>query len=226
VTWAAHMFGSILYDGEELGLDDPAFAAGLRIIFDELKPYMPSDGSYAAQTAAFIDRAAPFVITGPWEITGFIEDVDFNVGVTTIPNKTGHSEHGDGTARPYMGVKLIYFTDMLDSPDSQTAMAARDFVEWYTTSTERQVNLVANAGVVPAKSNLSGRDQVPDMIQNFGKQTEEAVLMPQNPRLAAVWAPYSDVLTTAWDQGLDSVDLESELQSAAEDVRTTWEEDY
>ena len=224
VTWAAHMFGSAMYDGENLGLDDPEFAAGLRVLLDELKPYMPTDGNYGAQTAAFKDGAAPFVITGPWEITGFIEDVDFNVGVTTIPDKTGHSEFGDGTARPYMGVKLIYFTSMLDSPDSQTAKAARDFVEWYATSNERQINLAENAGFLPAKSNLSGSDQLPSKVQNFSKQTEEAILMPQNPRLAAVWAPYSDVLTQAWDGGTDG--LESDLQSAAEDVRTTWEEDY
>ena len=220
VTWAAQMFGSVLYDGEELGLGDPAFAEGLRVLLDELKPYMPTDGGYSAQVAAFQDAAAPFVITGPWEITGFIEDADFNVGVTTIPDK------GDGTARPYMGVKLIYFTSMLDSPDSETATAAREFAEWYATSNERQTNLAENAGFLPVKSNLSGSDELPSKVKNFSKQTEEAVLMPQNPRLAAVWSPYSDVLTTAWDQGLDSVDLESELQSAAEDVRTTWEEDY
>jgi len=224
VTWAAHMFGSAMYDGENLGLDDPEFAAGLRIILDELKPYMPTDGNYGAQTAAFRGGMAPFVITGPWEITGFIDDVDFNVGVTTIPDKTGHSEFSDGTARPYMSVRMLYFTSMLDSPDSQTAKAARDFVEWYTTSTERQLNLAENVGFLPAKSNLSGSDELPSKVQGFSKQTEEAILMPQNPRLAAVWAPYSDVLTQAWHQGTDS--LEDNLQSAAEDIRSTWEEDY
>ncbi|QSG14946.1 extracellular solute-binding protein [Halapricum desulfuricans] len=224
VTWAGHMFGSAMYDGKELGLDDPAFAAGLRIILDELKPYMPTDGFYGAQTAAFTDGAAPFIVTGPWEITGFIEDVDFNVGVTTIPDKTGHSEFGDGTARPYMGVRMLYFTSMLDSPDGETATAARDFVEWYATSNERQLNLALNAGMVPAKSNLSGSDQLSPNVRGFSEQTEEAILMPQNPRFAAVWGPYSNVLTQAWDSGTDG--LESDLQDAAEDIRTTWDEDY
>ncbi|MCU4718538.1 extracellular solute-binding protein [Halapricum hydrolyticum] len=220
-TWAGHMFGDPLYDGEQLGLDSPEFAAGLRVLLDELKPYMPSDGAYEAQEAVFRDGVAPFTVNGPWTITGFIQDTDFDVGVSTIPNKN-HDEYGEGVPKPYMGVQVLFLTARAEE-DSETAQVAREFVEWFTTNDEQILNLANNAGYIPVKSSISGSDELPPLVKGFSEQTEQGVLMPSDPGIGEVWVPYGDVVEEAFSTG-DTSSLESDLASAAEEIRSAWED--
>jgi len=215
-SWAAQAFGEEIYNGEddELGITSPEVSKGIRIITQELRPYMPKDPSYEAQSAVFNDGVAPFMINGPWTTTG-LQERDFSFNVRPIPQPEG------GQPRPYMGVKMNFFAKKMESQNQGTA-AAREFSEWYTTNDRRLLNLANNGGFVPVKANLANHPQLPEIVRGYAQQVRNGYPMPQNPKMNAVWGPFGTAVTEAFNS--PDKDVESLMQNAAEKIRNNWQE--
>jgi len=221
VSWAAQAFGGEIYDGDadELGITTDAVARGLDILLDDCKPYLPTDHTEASayteesQIAVFENGNTPFLVNGPW-VESNLDEVDFEYGVLPIPTPSG------ATARPYSTVYLLYFTDRMDTETS--AVAARQFAEWYTTSDERIRNLVTNMPFVPVKNELTIRRQLSATASAFTHQFETSYPMPQNPRMNDVWAPFETAVLEAFETGADVGPL---LDDAATEIRQSeqWE---
>ena len=214
VSGFAQAYGEEIYNGEEdsLGVTSDGVKQGLRVILNDLKPYMPRDPGGGTQKSIFVNGNAPFTIDGPWQLPNF-EDTDFDVGVTTLPDLPN-----GGTPRPYMGVKLFYFATKMDE-EQGNGTAAREFSEWYTTSRRRILNLANNGGFVPVHSQLANDDRLPANVKGYAQQVSNGYPMPANPKMNQVWGPFGDAVTQAFNGNGNLDDL---LATAEENIRNNW----
>jgi len=212
VSWAAQAFGEEIYDGDadELGITSDAVIRGLNLILEDLKPYMPGDPSEQAQMSVFHDGNSPFLVNGPWTITG-LEEAGLDVGVMPIPVPDG------GVARPYSGVELVFFARKMNDHGAD-ARAAREFAEWYCTHTERLLNLVRNVNDIPVKTGLA-REQMSETARGFAAQLETSYPIPQNPKMNSVWVPFETRMLEAFNFGDDPGPL---MEEAAAEIRNGW----
>jgi len=212
VSWAAQAYGADIYNGQadELGITSDEAIQGLNLILEDLKPFMPADPSEQAQMSVFQNGDSPFLVNGPWTITD-LEEAGLNVDAMPIPVP------GDGVARPYSGVQLVFFSRKMNDYGADTR-AAREFAEWYCTNVERIRNLARNASYVPVKTGL-GREQMSETTRGFAAQFETSYPMPQNPKMNSVWVPFETRVLNAFTYGNDPGPL---MEEAAEEIRSTW----
>lgn len=211
VSAYAHAFGGFYYrtDGHELGLTNQETLDGLRVVIDDLWPYAPNDPEYDAQASVFAEGRAPFAVNGPWELG----NLDFDAGVAKLPAPEG------GTAAPYSGIQMIYFADGVED-DPDTADAARDFTEWYTTNTDVLTQLAEEQGFIPVLNELAGTDDLPDAVQGFSASAADGTPMPAHPRMNNVWGPTEDAIFNALN---GEQELETAMAEAEERIRDNWD---
>lgn len=214
VSGFAQAYGEAIYDGEadELGITTDSVKKGLRVILNDLKPYMPRDPGGSAQKSVFTNGDAAFTIDGPWQLSNF-DDTDFDVGVTPVP-----SLPDGGTFRPYMGVKLFYFARKMNNEPANGA-AAREFAEWYTTSQTRILNLANNGGFVPVHSKLADHPRLPANVKGYAQQVQTGFPMPANPNMNQVWGPFGDAVLQAFN---GNGQLDTLLDEAATEIQNAW----
>lgn len=214
VSAFAQAYGEEIYNGEEdeLGITSDAVKKGLRVIFDDLQPYMPRDPGSGPQNSIFVSGNAPFTIDGPWQLQN-IKDAGINYGVTTLPNLPD-----DGTPRPYMGVKLFYFAKKMREENANTK-AGRGFAQWYSTNPKRILNLANQGGFVPVHSALSDHPDLPADVKGYAKQVANGYPMPANPKMNQVWGPFGDAVTQAFNGNGKLDDL---LKTAKQNIKNNW----
>lgn len=211
-SWATQAYGADIYNGQEdeLGITSDEAIQGLNIILEDLKPYMPSDPSEQAQMSVFESGDSPFLVNGPWAIAGLL-DQDLNIGTTRIPAPDG------AESRPYSGIQMYFYSKKMNN-GGNSARAAREFTEWYCTNIERILNLINNSSYIPAIAGLD-RSLLPETVRGYAEQFETGYLMPQNPKMNAVWSPYETNMLDAFNSGNDPGPL---MESAAEEIRNSW----
>jgi arabinogalactan oligomer/maltooligosaccharide transport system substrate-binding protein len=217
VSGFAQAYGEEIYDGEadELGVNTDAVAKGLRLVVEDLKQFMPNDPGYGPQASVFKDGNAAFHINGPWELSN-INEAGINFGVAPLPDLPD-----DGTARPYMGVKLVYFATKMDADgEADNAQAAREYAEWFTTKDTRLLNLANQGGFVPVRIGLAGNENLPDNVKAYAQQVATGFPMPQNTKMNQVWGPFGDAVQNAFN---NPGNLESALEAAEQAIRNNWE---
>ncbi|MUV89674.1 extracellular solute-binding protein [Halapricum sp. CBA1109] len=216
VSGFAQAYGEEVYDGEadELGIDTDAVEKGLRVIMDDLKPYMPDDPGPGAQTSVFENGNAPFFISGPWEIP-HLEEEGVEFGVTTLPDLPD-----GGTPRPYAGYNTLFFgTRMDDDPDG--AGAARNYARWLATDEEILLEHANQENYVPIHTELRASGRLPETIQGFADQLETADPMPRREKMDHVWGPFGHAIEQTFN---GYGELRDNLDSAAAEIRETWED--
>ena len=116
-------------------------------------------------------------------------------------------------------MQLLYFTDRKTTEIS--AVAARQFAEWYTTSGERMLELATNMASVPVKIGLN-RVQLSEATQGFAEQFETSYPASKNPKMNDVWAPFETAVLEAFETEADVGPL---LDDAAAEIRQSdrWE---
>jgi arabinogalactan oligomer/maltooligosaccharide transport system substrate-binding protein len=214
VSAFAQAYGEEIYNGEEnsLGITSDEVKKGLRVLLDDLRPYMPDDPGGGIQKSIFTNGNAPFTIDGPWQLPA-LKDADFEVGVTTLPDLPD-----GGTPRPYMGIKLLFFGTKMDEEPTNGA-AAREFAEWYTTNRRRMLNLANNGGFVPVHADLADDSRLPENVSGYARQVQTGYPMPANSNMNQVWGPFGDAITQAFNGNGDLDDL---LATAEENIRHNW----
>jgi arabinogalactan oligomer/maltooligosaccharide transport system substrate-binding protein len=221
VSGFAQAYGGEIYDGEadELGITSDAVKRGLRVVFDELAPYMPDDLDSGPQVETFGSGDAPLLISGPWDVWGSYSHVDavdegIDIGVAPLP-----SLPDGGEPRPYAGIKLKCFGPGMET-DPDGAGAARDYAEWIATNEDVLLENAREVQLIPVHRGLLDSGRLPDRIEGFAEQLRDAYPMPQNPKMDAVWGPFGDALWQTFDS---DGDLEESLATAEEEIRAEWE---
>ena len=212
----AQAYGGEIYDGEadELGLTSDGVERGLRVFFEEVAPYMPRQGGEYEDIGRFETGDAAFTIDGPWRLED-LEDSDVEWGVTTLPTLPD-----GGEMRPYMGVKLLYFSTRVVE-DLGDGAVAREFAEWYTTDTDRLRRLAETARYAPVHAELVGDPDLPEPMRVFSEQCERGYPMPTNPKMDQVWGPFGDSLQRVHT---DEAGLTEALRTAEKRIREQWAE--
>lgn len=216
-AWA-HAFGGYYYDptkpeGEKLGLTMDETIQGFQYILENFLPYMATDLSGDAQNAVFAEGRAPFCINGPWSVAGF-SDGGISLDVTKLPKPEG------GSPSPYTGVRIWYFTKETKEDDAATD-ATRSFVKWMTTTREIPLKFANEIGVIPVLQDLTGSDELPDIVAGYSKAVEQGTLMPATPEMSAVWDPTIE----AFNKMVANPDADPKpyMESAEESIRSNWE---
>ena len=158
----------------ELGMEGPeglAFAEYLKKLADEGVVSVSMGGDQAKQ--AFLDGKSPYMITGPWWTTEFV-DAGMDISVLPVPSAGGQ------TSAPFVGVQGVFL-----SSNSENTLLAGQFVDYMATK-EAQDKMYEMGGRLPALTESA--DAVEDeLLAGFGEAGAEGQPMPAIPEMGAVW---------------------------------------
>lgn len=161
------------------------------------------DGDIAKQ--AFLDGAAAFWLTGPWNV-GAALDGGVNVAIDPVPSPTGE------LASPFAGVKGFFV-----SSESENKVAANDFLVNYIGTEDVQLDLFEAGNILPALSAAAESASSDPIIEGFATVGADAVPMPAIPAMGSVWQ-YWGIAEAAIINGEDPVatwnKLATDVQSA------------
>lgn len=133
------------------------------------------DGATATQR--FAEGAAPYIITGPWNVGAFAAaGVDY--AISEIPSAGGEP------ATPFVDVQGAFVSAHSDNPE-----AAAAFVVEYLGSELAQVRLAETGGRAPAHTAALGRIDSAD-IRAFAAVGAHGVPLPNVAAMDLVWADW------------------------------------
>ena len=160
----------------ELGLGGEAgtaYAAYLAKLGSEKVLDAAVDGEKAKQ--AFLDGQAPYIVTGPWNTTAFVEE-GMDITVLPVPSAGGQQ------AQPFVGVQGAFI-----SAKSENAVLANEFVVNYLSTEPVQTELYELGGRAPAL--IAAADKVDDpILQGFNEAGATGAPMPSIPEMGSVWS--------------------------------------
>lgn len=122
---------------------------------------------------AFLDGQAPYMVTGPWNVTAFRE-AGMDVSVLPIPSA------GTQAAQPFVGVQMFY-----QSAKSANPVAAKQFFNYLATP-EAQTQMQKLGGRASAMPSVAEASDDQD-IKDFSKVAESGALAPAIPAMGSVW---------------------------------------
>lgn len=158
----------------ELGMEGPegiAFAEYIRQLADDGILNLNIGGDQAKQ--AFLDGDSPYMITGPWNTTEFVE-AGLDIDVLPVPSAGGEP------SAPFVGVQGLFL-----SSQSENALLANQFLDYVATE-EVQTALYEARGLFPA-SVAAGEAVDDEILVGFGEAGELGQPMPSIPEMGAVW---------------------------------------
>ncbi|WP_224447746.1 extracellular solute-binding protein [Haloprofundus salilacus] len=208
-------FDGYLFDptrDDELGVDKAETIEGAQFAVDNFVPYMPNDPVYEPQASAFAEGNAAFAINGPWYLAT-LNEKGVNYEVTKLPTPEG------GSPTPYTGITMWYFTSGMEEGDDD-AVAAQEFIEWYTTNEDLILENAEQQGMIPVLKSLVEGGDLPDTVQGFSEAVQQGVPMPSDPKMNQVWDPVKNALTKMFN---GDADPESAMKQAANEIRSNWE---
>ncbi|ACZ83944.1 sugar ABC transporter substrate-binding protein [Streptosporangium roseum] len=172
-------FGSSVFDGGELAIDNPGglkFAAYLRRLAEAKVISTSLSGEIA--TNAFREGRTPYLITGPWDAPALAKaGVPF--AVEPVPPA------GPEPARPFVGVQGFYV-----SAKSANPILANDFLLNYLATPEAQRALYAAGGRPPAMTSVREELRGDLVMSGFAKATLTGEPAPNVPAMDAVWGDW------------------------------------
>ncbi|MFC6963340.1 substrate-binding domain-containing protein [Halocatena marina] len=207
-------FGGYYFDSSKdpmLGVNRPKTVQGLEFALKNFKPYMANDPTYEPQAAVFAEGNAAFAINGPWYLST-LNEKGVNYEVTRLPTPNG------GTATPYTGINMWYFSKGMEK-DTADAAAARSFVEWYVTNEDHILTLAKEQGSIPVLADLVGSDKLPNAVQAFSQTVKQGTPMPTHPKMNEVWSAMEPALIKAFN---GDANAKAALDQAAKTIRSNW----
>ncbi|GAA4624636.1 sugar ABC transporter substrate-binding protein [Cellulomonas oligotrophica] len=152
-----------------------AFAAYLAKLGQEQVLDLAIDGDKAKQ--AFLDGQAPYIITGPWNTSAFLE-AGMEISVLPVPSAGGEP------AQPFVGVQGVFV-----SAKSANPVLANELVVNFLATEEAQDMLYTEGGRMPALT--ASAEKVDDpILQGFNEAGATGAPMPAIPAMSSVWASW------------------------------------
>lgn len=134
------------------------------------------DGQIAAD--AFKNGETPYIITGPWNVTGGegrFEEEGMDVSVLPIPSAGGE------TSKPFAGYQGIYV-----SAESTNKVAANAFVS-YIARGDVQAELYKDGGRIPVASDAAAAVDN-ELLKGFALAGQDAVPAPSLKEMDSIWS--------------------------------------
>lgn len=205
-----HAFGGWYWsdDNRTVGINSEGTIRGLRYLIDTFRPYMVADPTGTVQTGVFLEKMAPFFVTGPWSIPS-IEAAGIDYGVVPLPRIT----EIDKMPEPFTGVKVMWMSS--SAKDKEEAF---NFMEWFTTDLDHILERTRKARFIPVLNEaLEVGDIAADpFVIGFSEAVGLGRPMPRGPEMMIVWGPFGDALMEAWMEPERLEGLFNEAQAAAE----------
>ncbi len=123
---------------------------------------------------AFLAGQSPYMITGPWYVTEFV-DAGMDVSVLPVPSAGGQE------AQPFVGVQGFF-----PNIDSENALLVNDFLVNFIATPEVQTELYELGGRVPAMTEAAEAVTDP-ILAGFNEAGATGAPMPALPEMSAVW---------------------------------------
>jgi arabinogalactan oligomer/maltooligosaccharide transport system substrate-binding protein len=123
---------------------------------------------------AFLAGESPYMITGPWYVTEFV-DAGMEVSVLPVPSAGGQE------AQPFVGVQAFF-----PNIDSENALLVNDFLVNFIATPEVQTELYELGGRVPAMTEAAEAVDDP-ILAGFNEAGATGAPMPSLPEMSAVW---------------------------------------
>ncbi len=208
-------FGGYYYDDKtgSVGVNSTGTIEGLKFFLSHILVYMDtSDLGHETQLKVFIEKRAPCIITGPWNIPA-IKDAVPEIFVQAIPPIDGK------TPKPFSGIKLFWITSLAEK-DKDKLYASILFALWFTLNDDNIKMLVDEAGFIPVKRSVvkyvaTNMDNYP-IIGGFLQSISNSIPMPKSPEMSKVWGPVANALSA-----IITVYKEKGLQEALDQVKPT-----
>ena len=186
-------FGGYYFNqlNNSVGANSTGTVEGIKFLLQNVVKYEFSGSfDHETQLKIFLNRQAPFIITGPWDIPAIKESVP-NITVTAIPKIDGK------TPRPFSGIKLLWITS-LAAKDKNKLYASFLFTMWFSLNDNDLKYLIKESGFIPVKKTIvqylySNEKNFP-IIAGFIKSIVNSIPMPNSPKMAYVWGPVTDGL--------------------------------
>lgn len=168
-----------------------------------LYPVASADATWDAMTNAFGDGKAPYAITGPWSIKGYVDKgVDF--GVVKLPTYNGKQPTSLAT------VDTAVVSSYTKYPNAAKLLAQ-------VVGSEEGLKLYYEyKGELPSTKDAQNLDYIKADAHLTGvlDQAKYSIPMPYIPEIANVWDPYTKALTAVWDGVSDSATALKNAQNA------------
>jgi arabinogalactan oligomer / maltooligosaccharide transport system substrate-binding protein len=190
-------FGDDFNNPDQVNLNSEAVIKGLNYIKNNIVPlYGSGTNNTSIQALAdpkFEAGELPYIITGPWKIETY-KDLDFEVGVTTIP--TINIDGEDVAPKPFVGAQMAAIYKYTENYE-----AAVTFLD-YWTSYEGLNHQYDIKGKLPAlkeelMDNIPAVDADP-YLQGIRAQIENTIPMPTIPEIQQFWDPAKFMVQEVW----------------------------
>jgi len=129
--------------------------------------------TYDIAVDAFAKGKSPFIVGGPWMLEKF---KDLKLSIDAIPSAGGQP------ASPFVGVQGFFI-----SAQSKNAIVANDFLTNYIATTDVQYAMYEAGQRTPALKTAAEKAASDTLTAGFAAVAANAVPMPSNPEMAAVW---------------------------------------
>jgi arabinogalactan oligomer/maltooligosaccharide transport system substrate-binding protein len=174
-------FGSTLFNGEELTIDDQAgqdFAAALAGwgASGAINPDMTLD----IALTQFKDGRTPYLITGPWDLNS-IKESGVPYAIDPIPSAGGE------VAAPFAGFFAAY-----QSAEAANPLAASLFLTDFMTRTETGVGIFEGNKTLPALIPAAEEVSSDPDVKAFAAIGATAVSIPGISAMNQVWGPWGE----------------------------------
>jgi arabinogalactan oligomer/maltooligosaccharide transport system substrate-binding protein len=154
------------------------------------------------------------VVNGPWALGDYTGALgEDKVKVAPLPLI---SEHDNGPAKPFLGVKHIMMNSNIEGDQANLAF---EFMKFFT-GPDSAGPLAEKAGHLPANKSIDVSAN--PIAQAFVKQAETATPTPTIPEMGQVWDPAGAMITAvlAGDQKPDAAakDAEDKINKAIQNM--------
>jgi arabinogalactan oligomer / maltooligosaccharide transport system substrate-binding protein len=207
-----YLFGTLPngdYDPHDVGVGNPESIAAFEKIAalgETGAGAMKRSIGHENALALFTSGQAPFMVTGPWNLSG-IKEAGINYDITAIPGFAGGQP-----AQPFVGVQAFYVASK-----GQNKALAQEFVANYVTRPELARALFDAQPLPPALTVALDqvRESDPD-IQKIFEAGKNGAIMPAIPEMASVWDPFGKASAAI----VGGADVASTVTAAGDTIRT------
>jgi maltose-binding protein MalE len=177
--WIHGFGGQVLDEAGQLHLSDQGTQAGLSFARGLLAEHkvVPEDVDSNLVTNLFNEGRAAMVINGPWFRGEIGDKVKWGVAPMPTISSTGKK------AAPFLGSEAV-----LMSSKSQHKEEAFEVMKYLAGAESAKVRMEVGGQPVALKASWEGQGG-DEVLKVFRQQLEDAVVMPNTPKMRVVWSP-------------------------------------
>jgi arabinogalactan oligomer/maltooligosaccharide transport system substrate-binding protein len=175
---------------QDVGIDSPGGLAAGELWEKWTKEGLVSGSvSQDIMKEMFSDGQAPFAITGPWNLTGFV-DAGVNFAVEPVPPIAGNA------TRPFVGVQGFMISAFAKNTDLATS-----FLTECINNKEASLAFFEGQPRPPARIDAYDEVKSDPYIQGFGAAAIQGEAQPNIKEMGAVWEAWTKGYQTIFNGG-------------------------